>query len=277
MKIKYGFALLLITGILVFWGCKTTETATETVAEAPAAPQPQSPQAAPQPQSPQASPTPSGPDQAALNALNTAIARAEKERKLAEDFESPSYFPAEWRTAETEYRSITVDRTSTATVQAAERRYNAVADTYQALFQKTVPLYADDVADEVLTARDAVIAAGIEDYVSDYPYFDMADEAALAAESAYYAEDYYKAAAGAEEAIAWYTGLYIAVETLKVRDEAIVAGIEDYAPDSLELADEILLAAGEAFLVKDYDKAMTGAQEAQDRYRSLKAGMEAYH
>ncbi|MDR2177587.1 MAG: hypothetical protein LBP20_06035 [Treponema sp.] len=272
MKNKYGFALLLIAGILAFWSCKSTGT----VAEVP----PVTPQPQPEPQPPP--PSPSGPGQAELDALDAAMARAERGRKLAEDFKSPSYFPAEWGDAETGYGSITADKTSTATIQDAERRYNAAADTYEALFRDTVPLYAADLRDAALKARDEAIAAGILDYVPEY--LDAADEIALGAERAYLAEDYYKAEAEALKALDRYnvlkTGMesYLAREgeVLKARDEAIAAGILDYVPEYLDLADEIALEAERAYLAEDFSKGETDAQEALDRYRSLKTGMEAY-
>ena len=255
MKNRYGLALLL-TGILVFWSCKSTGTVTEVT---PSAPSPTTPEAQPQP--------PAGPDQAAVNALNTAIARAEKERKLAEDFKSPSYFPAEWGTAEGEYRSITVDRTSTATVQAAERRYNAVADTYHALFQKTVPLYAADIEDEGLKARDAAIAAGIVEYVPEY--LDIADDTALSAESAYFAEDYYKAQADALEALDRYRSLTTGLEAYHIREQIEQRNATGFDQTNFDRADQILLAAAASYEGEAVKDALAGAGESKTIYDTI--------
>jgi hypothetical protein len=208
-----------------------------------------------------------GPDQAAVNALNTAIARAEKERKLAEDFKSPSYFPAEWGTAEGEYRSITVDRTSTATVQAAERRYNAVADTYHALFQKTVPLYAADIEDEGLKARDAAIAAGIEEYVPEY--LDIADDTALSAESAYFAEDYYKAQADALEALDRYRSLTTGLEAYHIREQIEQRNATGFDQTNFDRADQILLAAAASYEGEAVKDALAGAGESKTIYDTI--------
>jgi hypothetical protein len=136
--------------------------------------------------------------------------------------------------------------------------------------------------DAVLKARDEAIAAGILDYVPEY--LDAADEIALGAERAYLEEDYYKAEAEALKALDRYhvlkTGMesYLAREgaVLKARDEAIAAGILDYVPEYLDLADETALEAERAYLAEDFSKGETDAQEALDRYRSLKTGMEAY-
>jgi hypothetical protein len=203
------------------------------------------------------------------------MARAEKERKLAEDFRSPSYFPAEWGTAETDYRSITVDRTSTATVQEAEGRYNAAADTYHALFQKTVPLYAADLEAEVLKARDEAIAVGIQDYAPDY--LDIADETALAAQSAYLAEDYYKAELDALEALDRYRSLKTGLEAYHIREEIEQRDFAGFDQTNFDRGDQILLAAADAYEGEAVKDALSGAGESKTIYDSvLKTGWAAY-
>jgi hypothetical protein len=248
MRSKYGFLLLLVAGLAVFWSCKTPGTVTE----------------APPPAEPQAS-APTGPDQAALNALDAAIARVEQERKLALDFRSSSYFSSEWSSVESAYNSVKVDRTSAAAVQDAAQRYNAAADTYHKLFQDTLPLYAADMEDRALKARDDAIAAGIEDYAPEY--LDTADEIALSAESAFLAEDYYQAEAGAQEALQWYLAMKTGLDVVKAREDAIAAGISS---EQLDAADGIALNAEDAFLAKDYQKAEADAQEALSRYLAVK-------
>jgi hypothetical protein len=274
MKNKFGFAaLLLAMGIVVFWGCKSTGTVTEVP------PEPPPPPAAPEPPPPPPPPAPpkltSGPDQAALDALDAAIARAERGRKLAEDFKSPSYFPAEWGAAEADYGSITADKTSAEAVQDAQRRYNAAADTYEALFRNTVPLYAADIQDAVLKARDEAIAAGILDYVPEY--LDLADEVALGAERAYLAEDYYKAEAEALEALDRYRSLKTGMEAYLIREEVERRDFAGFDQARFDRADASLLAAAAAYEGGAVKDALAGAGESKTLYDGvLKAGWAAY-
>jgi hypothetical protein len=242
MKNKYGFALLLITGIVMFWGCKSTGTVTEVPPEAP-------------------------PPQVASQSLDAAIARADKERTLASDFQSPSYFPAEWGAAEADYSSIRPDRTTVAGVQDAERRYSAAADTYHGLFQKTLPLYAADTEDEGWKIRDELLAAGIEDYVPGY--LDIADQAALDAESSYLAEDYYKAKADALEALDRYRSLKTGLEAYQLREEIEQRNLAGFDQASLNRADETLLAAADAYEGEAVKDALSKIGESKAIYDSV--------
>jgi hypothetical protein len=266
MRNKYYLTLLLVAGVVFFWSCKSTGTVTEVPPETP--PTPEAPPAAGAPQ------PPAGPDQAALDALDAAIARAEKERRLASDFQAPSYLPAEWSSAEADYRSIQADRTSTAGAQDAEQRYRAIADRYHEIFQHAVSLYAADIADELQKARDQLIAAGIEDLAPDY--LDIADQAVLDAEDSYLAEDYYAAGDKALEALDRYRTLGVALEAYQVREEVIAAGIEDLASEYLIIADVAALDLDDAFHAEAYRSLETEAGEVRDRYQTLKVGLDAY-
>jgi hypothetical protein len=207
--------------------------------------------------------------------LDAAITRAEQARKLAGDFKSSSYFPAEWGAAEADYGSITVDRSSTATVEDAVRRYSAAADAYDTLFRNTAPLYAADLEDEVLKARDEAIAAGIADYAPGY--LDTADETALGAESAYLAEDYYKAEAGALEALDRYRSLKTGMEAYHIREEIERRDFAGFDQANFNRADETLIAAVTAYEGTAVKDALNGAGESKLMYDNvLKAGWAAY-
>jgi hypothetical protein len=231
---------------------------------------------APRPQpAPAPAPAPDRPDQAALDALDKAMARAEEARKLAEDFRAPQYSPTEWNGAEADYRGITVDRTSAAAVREAERRYNAAADTYDAIFKNIIPLYAKDLEDEVLKARAAAIAAGINDLAPDY--LVVADRVAVDAENRYAAEDYYKADETAHEALDRYRSLTTGAEGFHVREEIIRRDFAGFDADNFDRADGVLRAAAGAYETGVLADAVTGAEDSKLRYTQvLKNGWAAY-
>jgi hypothetical protein len=210
-------------------------------------------------------------DQGALDALDAAIARVEEERKLALDFQSPRFLPSEWGSTEAEYGSISVDRTSTGAVQAAEGQYRALADTYHELFQNALPLYADYLVEEGLKLRDQAIAGGIEDLLPEY--LVVADEKALDAEDAYLAEDYYTALAEALEALDRYRSLALGVDAYLVREEVVRLDYSGFDPVNFDRADETLIAAADAYETGLLKEALTGAGEAKTLYdQVLKAG-----
>jgi hypothetical protein len=258
-----GIVGVVVAGV----SCKSTGTAA-------AAPEPAPAPEAPRPQ-PAPAPAPDRPDQAALDALDKAMARAEDARKLAEDFEAPSYFPDEWNTAEADYRGITVDRASAAAVREAERRYNAAADRYDELFKNTIPRYAQDAEDEVLKARAEAIAAGIEDLAPEY--LVVADRAALNAEDRYLAEDYYKAVESAREALDRYHSLTTGAEGFHVREEIVRRDFAGFDADNFDRGDTALRAAADAYETGALANALQGAGESKLRYtQALKNGWASY-
>jgi hypothetical protein len=206
--------------------------------------------------------------------LDAAIARAERERKLASDFQAPTYLPAEWNSAEADYRSIQADRTSTATAQASERRYSAAADRYHGIFQNSVSLYAADITNKLLESRNLLIAGGIEDLAPEY--LDIADQVILDAEDSYLADDYYTAQARALEGLDRYRTLGIALEGYEVREELIAAGIEDLAPEYLDIADEAALDLEDAYYAPRYQGMEGDTLEVLDRYRTIRIALEGY-
>ncbi|MDR1444549.1 MAG: hypothetical protein LBI94_06685, partial [Treponema sp.] len=182
-----------------------------------------------------------------------------------------SYFPEDWASAEADYASLQADRTGSA---GAADRYNASADRYREIFQKTLSRYAGGLIDEIQAARARLIAAGIEDTAPEY--LDIADRAARDAENLYDAEDYYAARPKALEALDRYRSLGIVLENYHVRKEVIAAGAEQVAPEYLVFADETMTDLDRAFRAENYRSLEAGAQEVLDRYNSLKTGLEAY-
>jgi hypothetical protein len=248
---KYIFSGLLLAVLLAFLSisCKSSPPQEET---APPATEPAPAQ-------------PGGPSQAALDALNKAIARAEEARKRASDFESPSYFPSDWESAESQYTAAgTLPKSSDAEVQQAAAAYNAAADTYDELFKKTIPLYAQAREDEIMAARDDLIATGL---TYSFPeYLRKADEIALSALSQYEAQDYYTARDTAIKALGEYRTLKTGADAYLVRLEIVDRDFISYDPENFDHADGIALAALDAYDAGDYKAAQNNAEEALLRY-----------
>ncbi|MDR1253041.1 MAG: hypothetical protein LBK62_12905 [Treponema sp.] len=256
MKIKYlsGF-LLAVSLVLVSVSCKSAP-----------APIPEEPSVADSASTPEIPVQPSGPAQASLEALQEAVARAEEARKRALDFESPSYFPTEWETAEAQNTAAGNLPTSTDTeVQEAVAAYKASADAFDELFSKTIPLYAQAREDEVLAARNELIATGLTDTFPEY--LREADETALSALDQYEQKDYYAARDTAGKAMGKYVALKVAADAWLTREE--IVNNDFAARDGFAEADETALAAIDAYSGGDLDSALQGAEEARRRYTQV--------
>jgi hypothetical protein len=257
VKSKWVIFLLLVVGS-VFLAVSCKSTATNAPATAAPEPEPEVEQPAPEP------PAPELPTQAALNSLDEAIARAESARKRAGDFGAPARFPDDWAGAEADYASAGDRRDTPAEVSETEAKYNALADRYDELFRKIIPLYAQEREEEVLAARDAAIAAGINDY---YPeYLLDADKTALDAVDKYEAGDYYAADEGSLLALEQYRALKPGTEAYKLRQEVVDRDFSGYDRDNFSRADELLLAAFNHYGEKDTKTARDEADQALSRY-----------
>jgi hypothetical protein len=259
MKGKWVIFLLLAIGaVFLVISCKSTASS------APAA----APESTPTPEpAPAPEPEPPGPElptQAALDALDEAISRAERARKRAEDFKADSRFPDDWAGAEADYAAAGNLRGTPEEVRETQGKYNALAERYDELFSKTIPLYAKDREEEVLAARDAAIAAGINDLYPDY-LLD-ADRTALDAVAKYEAEDYYAADEASLLALEQYRGLKPGVEAYKLRQEIVDRDFSGYDQDNFSQADELLLAAFNHYGEKNAAVARNEAEEALSRY-----------
>jgi hypothetical protein len=232
---------------------------------------------APAPAEKPASPAPSGkPSQASLDALNKAIARAEAARKQAADFAGNDYFPSEWESAEAQYAGAESKPRSTGVeVDQAALAYNAVADAYDAIFGKAIPLYAQAREDEIIAARDAVIASGLRDSFPEY--LSKADGTALQALDQYEARDYYAARDSAASALRMYQLLKTAADAWLVRQDIIGRNFNSYDPDNFDNADSTIVAAMDQYMAGNMDAAQDGAAEALLRYIVvLKTGWARY-
>jgi len=217
------------------------------------------------------------PDQASLNNLNSAVNRTEAARKLVQDFDGPTYFPADWGAAETLYGTA-VNGRRTATVRDVREslsRYNAAAAAYEALAEKTIPRYADVLEKEVMAAREGAIDAGAA-YLA--PEFLIGtDEYALSAWDMYEAKDYYKAREAGLLVRDAYDALAVGVEAYKIRLEIQDRDFVYYDQANIAAADDIALSALEDYENHEIASADSKAHDVRARYeQSLAKAKESY-
>ncbi|MDR1566994.1 MAG: hypothetical protein LBS48_06915 [Treponema sp.] len=262
MKMRYtGFFLL---GLLILAGavsCKSTKAVTE---EPPRVEETLDPENGP-------------PDRAALNSLNDAAGRAANARQLVMDFNGPTYFPQDWSSADSLYTQAE-SRKSTSTQREARdsaNRYDAAAGAFNALADKTLPRYAQDLEGEVTGARTAAVSAGAAYYAQDY--LQEADTIAAQALDQYDGKDYYAARDTAFVARDMYQTLETGVEALKVRLIIEDGGLARYDPTAIEAADKLGLSAIDDYHSGNIAGARGKASDVLSQYtQSLLKGKESY-
>jgi hypothetical protein len=217
-----------------------------------------------------------GASQDSLNALNEAISRAEEARKRASDFESSAYFPSDWENAEVQYTAAgQLPRTTEDEVREAVVQYNALADVYDDLFKRVIPLYAQDREDEITTARDEALLTGLKDSFPDY--LTDADRTAVQVLAQFEAEDYYTARDTAFLVRDKYRALKTGGDAYNKRQEILKWNFISYDPDNYNKAEETGLAAVEAYEAGNIAEAINNAEEAGLRYGLvLKTGWTGY-
>jgi len=249
MRKNVFFALALLSVFtLIGVSCKSTPE------PAPAAPKPAVQQA---------------PDQS-LNTLRDPVSRAEEARQRAIDFDSPLYFPSEWEGLETQYAAAgNMPKTTPAEIQQAVTAYNAVAEAYDDIFKKAIPLYAQAREDEIISARDELISTGFTNYFPQY--LQNADDLALSALDQYEAEDYYASKDTAAKALKEYETLLLGSKVFLARQEILNRGFRDYDPDNFDLADEVAQTAIQEYEAGNKEAAVNNAEEALLRYNIVLA------
>jgi hypothetical protein len=268
MEKKFIWLILLsVAAVFIAVSCAGTppaETPTEGTSPAPSESPP-----------PSSVPSSTAPDQATLNSLNDAAARAATARKLAGDFEASSFLPSDWESAESLFSQAERQKnTSTRDgAQESAARYTLAAEAYEALIDKLYALYYDKKAGELSDARLAAVNAGAGELVPDYLL--EADNVLEDAEKKYQAKDYYGAKASADGALTMYLALRDGVVAYTVREE-IVEVAERLVPDYLLTVDTIGLDAIDKWEAKDYSGAKAGADNALPMYLTLRDGLEAY-
>jgi hypothetical protein len=207
------------------------------------------------------------PNQASVDELNAAIARADDIRKKAGDFDSSSYFPSEWEAAETQYTNADSVKTPAA--------YNTAADAFDSVFRLTIPLYAQAREDEIMALRNDLVAAGARLFFPDI--FAHADKTALSALEQYEAQDYYTARDSAATALLMYQAMTSAYNVWLAQQEIKDREFELYDLDNFNRAGEVFNDAIAAYQAGNFSLAQKNADEALLRYNLvLSAGWAAY-
>ena len=178
-------------------------------------------------------------------------------RQRAIDFECPAYFPSDWEGLEAQYKVVSSEP------HKAED-YNALADSYNALFDKTIPLYAQAREDELMAARESVVSSGFTRYFPEY--LNSPDEKALAAQEQFKAGEYYQAKDTAAAAMKEYEELQAGAKVHLVRQEIIDRGFVQYDADNFNKTDFLVKAALNDYENGDKKAALTKADEALLRY-----------
>jgi hypothetical protein len=265
----------IIAGFLVslaIISCGSTPPPEET-------PPPEPPAAQPQPQSapPARNPDVESPDQAAIENLHKALAQADSSRKQARDIEAHAYFPPEWEAAEGHYAEATANA-SEATLGDVKKTialYETAAGTYDNLARQCLPLFYEDLSEEILQARDEAIAAGIRDLSpSRLEAADQRIDEALeqyeagnaSATNSDAAENYYAAAASAFDALDRYHALTLGTKARRLGEEFQERGFEGYDSENYQLAGKSIDGAVAAYDGGDTAAALAQAEEALLHY-----------
>jgi hypothetical protein len=237
--------ILFLIFILICFSCKSTST--------------------PAPTSPPAS---SGVSQALMSELEKAKSRVESARKRAIDFECPAYFPSEWEAVEAQYEAArAAPQSNPDEVQKATALLNDVANAYDELFNKTIPLYAQAREDEILAARGELISSGFTQFIPEY--LKNADEKALAAREQYNAGNYYEAKDTAAEALADYETLLVGAKAFLARQEIVDNGFQTNDSDNFNKADELAQAAMKEYEAGNKGAAKANSQEALNLFNTI--------
>jgi len=214
--------------------------------------------------------------QVSTDALRGPASRADEARRRAMDFEAPGYFPSDWEAAEAQYAAANnADKSNASDVQEAAALFSTAAETYDDLFNKAIPLYAQAREDEILAARDELIQTGFTSLRPEY--LKNADNIALAARDQYEAKDYYKARDTAAEALNEYGTLLTGARVYLTRQEILNRGFRDYDPENFEKADDVAQTAMVEYEAGNKEAALANAEEALLRFNIvLTNGWTAY-
>jgi hypothetical protein len=266
MKVKYICWFLL--GLLVLAGsfsCQSQPPADSPVEE-------KTPET-----TPEVNPDDAQPNQASLDALNAAASRAAKARQLASDFNGPAAFPSDWQAAESLYtKAESGKNTSTVkNVRESTARYNAAADAFDSLAEKSIAQYARDLEAEGRAARNAAINAGAETLAPSY--LQIADNTALEADAQYGSKDYYEARDSALLARDSYIALKTGIDAYTVRQEIEDRGFMGYDSQNIATADAAGLSGIAEYEARNVAAAQDKADEALFRYNlALRTAKEAF-
>jgi len=195
------------------------------------------------------------------------LSRVNEARKRAVDFESPAYFPSEWEAVEARYADFCNMPSSTGDEIQQAALSNSIADDYDDIFRKTIPLYTQAVEDEIMSARDELIRTGFTNFFPKY--LRNSDKTALLALSQYESQDYYKARDTAAKALNEYEILFIGAKAFFVRQEIVNKGLTLNNSDNFDKADEAVQRAIYEYEAGNREAAKANIEEALFRYNLL--------
>jgi len=209
-------------------------------------------------------------------ALNETMKKTEAARQRVIDFEGPAYFPSEWAVAEGKYSAAgKMPLTSDAEVKEAENTYAMLVKSYDDIFTRTIPLYAQAREDEIIAARETLINSGFASYFPEY--LEETDKIALSAKDEYNKGNYYEARDKAAKAMEEYEILLTGANVYIARQEAMDRGFVKYDADNFAKADQITKAAIDDYEAGDKKAAVEKSEEALLRYNLvLSNGWAAY-
>lgn len=203
-------------------------------------------------------------------ALAEPKTRAEAARQRAMDFESPAYFPSDWENLEAQFAAVgEMPASNNSEIQQAVAALNSAADSYDELFGRTIPLYAQAREDEILSTRETLIHTGFTRYFPEY--LKIADDLALAALDQYEAGDFYTARDTAKSALTEYETLLLGARVFLARQEIIDRGFVDYDRDNFLRADDVTKSALDNYEAGNKEDAIANAEEALLRFNIVLA------
>jgi hypothetical protein len=255
----FGLLIIMTAGI----SCQSAPPPAE---ETPA------PAAAPAPVQPAGDPNLGPPDQAALDSLAAAKARAEEARKRASDFGGPDYAAGDWDAAEARYAGAEEqEKTDTlGNTKESAARYEQAAAAFDEVFNKALPQYAKALEDEILKERAAALDAGIA--VLSPERLEAADDTVDTALGLYEARDYYAAADAGRLALDRFRLLRIGAETYAVWREIEDYGFRKYDPGNYDAATASALAA-----IDGYDALSGGGEDPKAVLRQAEEAQKGYN
>jgi hypothetical protein len=240
-------------------------------------PEPPAAQEQPQPAPPARDPDLEPPDQAAIEDMQKALAQVDISRKRAQDIDAPGYFPPEWEAAEGHYAEAK-ENAADATLGDVKKTialYQVAAETYDKLARQCIPLFYEELSEEILQARDEAIVAGIRDISPNrLEAADLCIDKALeqydtgnaASTNNAAAESYYAAAASAFDALDRYIALALGVRAYRLGEEIQERDFGGYDPENYAFAGKSMDDAVAAYDGGDSGVALAQAEEALLRY-----------
>jgi len=189
--------------------------------------------------------------------------RARAARQRAIDFEVPAYNPSDWESLEARYIGLQA-MTVPENIQEVIGNWSALAESYDALFERTIPLLAQAKEDELMVKREELIETG---FTKQFPqYLENADNITLEALDQYEAGEYYKARDTAAKALEEYEILLKGARVFLARQEILDRDFAKYDEENFSSADDLSELALAEFDAGNRESAIQKAEEALTRY-----------